>query len=272
MNGNEATVTMNKDDLFGLVVRDADGKELPLREDFMQIDEEEDREFVLVVDDPRFEGLTLYPTPVEGKVGDEIVYYYYCMILVAGDPQLWPFVLMGEDTFYHNEVGKYVKLRKIPHIGWSDNPDFGSGRGYIWSRTLPMLRDTILLGRGADTYCIYFPHDDYVGKHNAGWNINMIVDKPHNMYLGAAVGTGVLSVIALLAIFLFYIVQSFRIYLRSEYDDFLQVAGAGIFFGVLGFLVSAFVDDSSVSVMPLFYGLLGVGIAINLLLSARARA
>jgi O-antigen ligase len=110
-----------------------------------------------------------------------------------------------------------------------------------------------------------------VGKYNAGWNINMIVDKPHNLYLGAAVGTGLISVVALLAIFLLYVVQSFRLYLRARYDDFASVAGAGIFFGILGFLVSAFVDDSSVSVMPLFYGLLGVGVAINILLSARMR-
>jgi O-antigen ligase len=194
------------------------------------------------------------------------------MIGLSGDTQIWPFVLTEEGVFYHNnENGKRVKLRNVPHAGWSDNPNFGSGRGYIWSRTLPLLRDTIFLGRGADTYCIYFPHDDYVGKYNAGWNINMVVDKPHNMYLGAAVGTGVISVAALLALFLIYLAQSFRLYLRMQYDDFVSVVGVGIFFGVLGFLVSAFVDDSSVSVMPLFYGLFGVGIAINALLSARMR-
>jgi O-antigen ligase len=193
-------------------------------------------------------------------------------LAIANDPpQIWSFELADEGTFYRNATGKRVTLRNVPHVGWSDNPDFGSGRGYIWSRTLPMLRDTLLLGRGADTYCIYFPHEDYVGKYNAGWNINMIVDKPHNMYLGAAVGTGVISVLALLALFLIYLVQSFRLYLRARYDDFATVAGAGIFFGILGFLASAFVDDSSVSVMPLFYGLLGVGIAINILLSAQTR-
>jgi O-antigen ligase len=99
----------------------------------------------------------------------------------------------------------------------------------------------------------------------------MIVDKPHNMYLGAAVGTGMISVIALLALFLLYIVQSFKLYVRAKYDDFTTFAGAGIFFGVLGFLISAFVDDSSVSVMPLFYGLLGVGVAINMLLASGRR-
>jgi O-antigen ligase len=270
VNGNEATVTTNKDDPFDIAVKDAEGKDLPVKDGFIQFGGSADASNpALLIDDPRFAALTIVPASAESEVTGEIT--YYCMIGLADDPQVWPFALNEDGTFYHNERGKLVKLRNVPHVGWSDNPGFGSGRGYIWSRTLPLLRDTLFLGRGADTYCIYFPHEDYVGKYNAGWNINMIVDKPHNMYLGAAVGTGVISVLALLALFLLYLVQSFRLYLRARYDDFASVAGAGIFFGVLGFLVSAFVDDSSVSVMPLFYGLLGVGVAINIMLSARAR-
>jgi hypothetical protein len=272
LNGNEASITVNKDDPFDVTVHDSDGKEMNVRQELLPFggNTESDPSPAMTIDDPRFAALMLVPAEVESEVTGEIM--YYCMLSIAGDSQIWPFALTDEGTFYHSDIGKRVKLRNVPHIGWSDNLGFGSGRGYIWSRTLPMLRDTLILGHGADTYCIYFPHEDYVGKYNTGWNINMIVDKPHNMYLGAAVGTGLISVIALLALFLIYIVQSFRLYLRAKYDDFASVTGAGIFFGVLGFLISAFVDDSSVSVMPLFYGLLGVGIAINILLSARARS
>jgi H+/Cl- antiporter ClcA len=61
-------------------------------------------------------------------------------------------------------------------------------------------------------------------------------------------------------------VQSFRIYYRAEYTDFLTYAGAGIFFGICGFLVAGLFNDSTVSVMPMFYGLLGTGIVINRML------
>ncbi len=149
---------------------------------------------------------------------------------------------------------------------------FGSGRGYIWSRTLPMLQDTIFLGHGADTYTIYFPHHDYAGKFSANWQINRIVDKPHNMYMGMAVGTGMISLLALLALWGMYIVQSFKLYFNAKYEDsdFNTYAGAGIFLGICGFLVAGLVNDSSVSVMPMFYGLLGTGIAINRMLKERA--
>jgi hypothetical protein len=271
LDGNEATITVNKDDPFDTAVKDADGKALEVMQTLLPFGGNADGEPspTMVIEDPRFAALTLVPASVENEVTGETM--YYCMIGIAGESQVWPFALTDEGTFYHNDIGKRVKLRNVPHVGWSDNPGFGSGRGYIWSRTLPMLKDTLILGHGADTYCIYFPHEDYVGKYNAGWNINMIVDKPHNMYFGAAIGTGMISVVALLALFLIYIVQSFRLYIREQYDDFASVTGAGIFFGIVGFLISGFVDDSSVSVMPLFYGLLGVGIAINMMLSAKAR-
>jgi len=166
-------------------------------------------------------------------------------------------------------VAKLVDLYQVPSIGWSNNPDFGSGRGYIWSRTLPMMKDTIILGHGADTFCIYFPHEDYVGKYNApsfSNNLNIVIDKPHNMYFGYIIGTGLLSVIALLALWILYIIESARLYRKRSDNSFLTFAGAGIFLGICGFLVAALVNDSTVSVTPMFYGLLGTGIAINGLL------
>ena len=134
-----------------------------------------------------------------------------------------------------------------------------------------MMKDTILVGHGADTYCLYFPHKDYVGKYNSGSfskNVNIIVDKPHNMYMGAWIGTGGVSVLALLTLFGIYLIQSIRLYFRSRFnaDDFPSFVGAGIFFGVVGFLIFALVDDSTVSVMPMFYTLLGTGISINMIL------
>ena len=71
---------------------------------------------------------------------------------------------------------------------------------------------------------------------------------------------------------LMYAAQSARIYFRRKYDSFMEFAGAGIFLGVIGFAVTGLVDDSTVSTMPVFYGLLGCGIAINLILSAQGGA
>ncbi len=181
----------------------------------------------------------------------------------------WNFALTETGIFYVNGFGSQVELDKIPSIGFENNNEFGSGRGYIWSRTLPMMKETTLIGHGADTYCIYFPHNDYIGKYNSGTfskSIDIIVDKPHCMYMGAWVGTGGVSVIALLALYFYYIIQSVGIYIRKDFRNmsFMDITGIGVALGVTGFVFTGLVDDSTVSVMPLFYTLLGVGIAINI--------
>jgi hypothetical protein len=220
----------------------------------------------IVIDDARFTNVFLQAT--QDEAGNNFLVFN-----IRGDAERrWPFILTGADKqtlVFRNDLGKDVELVDVPHSGFENNPGFGSGRGYIWSTSLPMIKDTILLGHGADTYCVNYPHRDYVGKYDAGWNINMIVDKPHNMYIAVALGTGVISLIALLALFGMYIVQSFRLYWRREFTTFAEYAGAGIFFGVSGFVVSGLVDDSTVSVMPMFYGLLATGIATNIMLKKR---
>ena len=219
---------------------------------------------VLAFDDERF--ANCYLQPAQDERGNN-----YFLFTSDGQETNWAFRLTEDGVYYLNNLGNLVNLDKVPSIGWENNGSWGNGRGYIFSRTLPMMKDTILVGHGADTYCLYFPHKDYVGKYNSGSfskNVNIIVDKPHNMYMGAWIGTGGVSVLALLTLFGIYLIQSIRLYFRSRFnaDDFPSFVGAGIFFGVVGFLISALVDDSTVSVMPMFYTLLGTGISINMIL------
>jgi hypothetical protein len=259
LNGNVAKVTVYPNN--SLTMQDADGKTLTFTQN--------PDDAVITIDDSRFAGLTLVPAPDENGTTT------YIVVRLANDERQWPFTLTGENNdtlLYRNDLGRMLPLRNVPHFGFKDNPGFGSGRGYIWSASLPLIKDTFFIGHGADTYVLYYPHDDYVGKANAGWNINMIVDKPHNMYIHTAVGTGVISLLALLALFGIYIVQSVRLYWREEYDGFAPYAGLGIVLGITGFLVSGIVDDSTVSTMPMFYGLLGTGIAINMMVKRKRGA
>lgn len=176
----------------------------------------------------------------------------------------WPFLIGQDGIYYINDMKIGVALDKVPHWGFENNLRFASHRGYIWSRTFPMLKDTLIAGHGADTFPIFFPQNDYAGKYTAGYRKDIYIDKPHNMYLGAAVGTGGISLLALLALYGMYLGQSFRLYRKKERSDtFLYFAGSGIFLGITGFLVAGLVNDSTVSVMPLFYTLLGTGIAVN---------
>ena len=92
---------------------------------------------------------------------------------------------------------------------------------------------------------------------------NILVDKPHNMYLQTAVNTGVISLLALLAIWGIYIFDSLKIYLKGNMETFAEYMGAATFLSITAYLVAGLFNDSIVSVAPLFWILLGMGIGIN---------
>jgi hypothetical protein len=184
----------------------------------------------------------------------------------------FPFVFMNGQFYYQNKLGYYLPLSPVEVWGFKNNPRFGSGRGDIWAHSFPMLKRSLFAGVGADCYCIVYPHYDYARTYSNGdpSNIMLIVDKPHNMYLHAAICTGGVSLLAMLTLYLGYVIQSIRIFRRREFGtDFLYFAGSGIFLGLTAFMVTGVVDDSTISVMPMFYSLLGTGIAVNLMIKRR---
>lgn len=159
--------------------------------------------------------------------------------------------------------GELINMVEKPEtIGFLGKEKIGSNRGYIWSRTIPLLKDSLIKGFGPDTFAIVFPQNDYIGKIRAFAKPQMIVDKPHNMYLQIGVNTGALSLLAFLVLVGIYAVQSLITYLKME-KGFMQFAGAGIFVGVSGYLITGFFNDSVVGIAPIFWVLLGLGFLCN---------
>lgn len=140
---------------------------------------------------------------------------------------------------------------------------FASNRGYIWSRTIALLNEYMFIGSGPDNYPIVFPQDDYIAKLNIYMSALTVIDKPHNMYLQIAVNTGVISLIALIIAWLTYIFSSIKLYWKLKLDYTDKYIGISCFISVIGYLVSAIFNDHIVSVSPLFWVILGLGISIN---------
>ena len=204
-----------------------------------------------------------------GYIDEETGYH---VVAVETANKEWLFIVEGEETYYVTQTGKGIKLDKIESMGFENSQGFATNRGYIWSRTLPLLKDTLLFGKGADTYALYFPQDDYVGRYNIGYyreGTDIIVDKPHNMYLGTAVHTGVISMIALLVVYAIYLIESIKIYRKHTYEGFMDHIGMGIFIAIAGYLVAGLVNDSTVQMMPMVYIFLGMGFAINRMLKEK---
>ena len=161
---------------------------------------------------------------------------------------------------YTNEP---LELKDAPYWGFEGKEKLGSARGYIWSRTIPMLKDTMLVGNGPDTYALEFPQYDYMAKWWAYGTPSMIIDKPHNLYLQIWVGQGGIALLAFLGIILIYLIDCIKLYaLKSSYGSG-DILGLATMLGIVGYLGAGLFNDSVVSVAPIFWILLGAGIAIN---------
>jgi O-antigen ligase len=140
----------------------------------------------------------------------------------------------------------------------------GSSRVYIWSRTLPLLKETIFIGRGPDTYAMYFPQNDVIGKLKFFNTPAIIVDKPHNLYLQIAINTGILSLIAVCWLWGKYLISSFILYSKSNLVNWQDRLGTAIMAAVTAYLTAGIFNDSVISVAPVFWIILGLGISLNL--------
>jgi O-antigen ligase len=162
----------------------------------------------------------------------------------------------------HNNL---YPLKKVESIGFKGYERLGSSRAYIWSRTLPLLKDTIFIGHGPDTYAMYFPQDDVIGKLKFFSNPEIIVDKPHNLYLQIAINTGIISLLALLYLWGNYIFSSFVLYNNSDLSSWQNRLGIALLGAVSAYLVAGFFNDSVISVAPVFWIILGLGISLTIL-------
>ena len=189
-------------------------------------------------------------------------------------------VYQQEFMLYLTKEGGFTMRGSGGVVGTTDYPDrlefmdgyerFATSRGYIWSRSIPLMKDTLLVGNGPDTYAIVFPQKDYVGKMNAYDNESIVVDKPHNMFIQIGVNTGVVSLIALLSVFLMYFIDSMKLYWKRDVKTFLDHMGIGCVIAMVSYLGAGFFNDQIISVAPLFYVVVGLGIAINELVKKQA--
>jgi O-antigen ligase len=139
-----------------------------------------------------------------------------------------------------------------------------SGRGYIWIRSLQMAGKTVLLGRGPDTFALYFPNDDpyksFYGQPDT------FIDKPHNMYLQTWLNLGGLAALAFLVMLGLHTYQTIKVLRQSRAVDDRFVLALGLFTGWLAYLVAGFFYDSAVSVAPVFWIIFGLSMAVNRML------
>lgn len=171
-----------------------------------------------------------------------------------------------ENYYYNNQFGKWTAIGQKPTTAlFESHPGLASGRGFIWARTIPIIfksAHNFLIGTGPDTFVFQFPHYDYVDAYRAGYG-NQIVTKPHSLFLQVAVQTGLPSALAIIALYVIYLVMTVRLYWKSDFSTYTSKVSVAILASVSGYMFSAITNDSTVTYSYVFWGLIGVGIAVN---------
>lgn len=162
------------------------------------------------------------------------------------------------DTEYKN-----LDVMEAPFFGFEGKEKFANNRGYVWSRTIPLLKDRIWIGSGAGSFSKEFPQGDVLAKWYVYGTPNVTIDKANSWYLQTGVEQGLLALLLCIIVFLFYFVESVTLYIfRKEYN-ITETFGLAIFIGLVGYSADTFFVSTSISVAPLFWCLFGFGLGAN---------
>ncbi len=208
--------------------------------------------FTYAIQDARFPDFAVQVVNLE----DEIA------INVKADYRDWYFQKRDGSYYYYNVYGRWDKVNNAPHVAENFLSQTFEARGDIWSKTIPLLKNCLIFGYGADTFTMAYPQDDYVDKAYKGSQA-FIDAKPHCYYLQVAVQSGLPALLAVLILYVWYFATSFQLYWKAGYENGLEIVGAGLMFATFAYLVSSIANDSTVGVSPIHWAMLGIGIAIN---------
>lgn len=215
----------------------------------------------LTIPEEGYRGITFFSDRKQFSEGDKKVDYDILRIS-AGENYSWELLKRNDKLYYVNGVGKLDRLRKVKALGFEHRYDLATNRGYIWSRTLPLLQENMLLGKGADNFVYAFPNDDYVGKINCGFG-SQTITKPHNMYMQIWVQDGMPACLAFLAIFVLFGIRTFRGCFKKGTLTYAQKIQIAVFCGSAGYMMAGIANDSTICVAPVFWCLLGTGMAVS---------
>lgn len=243
-NNNELKIQFNvKENNYSFVFLDSNNNEITY-------DLSTDGQFITIKDES-FNALKFYVLNYDGTI----------VFGIDVDDSTWYFTNQTDGTYYYcNVYGKLLKLNQQEEFKnyWS----IGSGRGYIWDRTLPIIKEHWLLGTGPDTYAMYFPNTEYLNLYHSGFQ-GEVITKPHSIYLQIAAQTGIPSLLAFISFYLIYLVSSIRLFIKKIINTYEVQIGIAILAGTTGYMVACLANDSTVAVAPLFWTLIGIGIGIN---------
>ncbi len=133
----------------------------------------------------------------------------------------------------------------------------GSGRTYIWGKTMELLKDRPMFGYGLDSLMYNFPHYNIDARAGLGTE-TIITDKPHNTYVGILYGTGPLGFVVIIAILIYIVLAVLNTLFKKENIQYIIFGLASV-----AYFVQSMFNDSLPGISAIAWIFIGVMIALT---------
>lgn len=164
-----------------------------------------------------------------------------------------PFV-KTEGSFKYIDHKAYAATElELPEIPES-NLSAGSGRLYIWQETWNSIKERPLLGYGMDTLP-YGLNQNALEKRSGMVTYDVLIDKPHNIYLGYIYGLGILGGILVILILLLPIYFIGKSIIRKKNIPPIIIAISALY---AGYLLQGIANDNVIGNALVPFAFLGI--------------
>lgn len=188
-------------------------------------------------------------------------------VMAEKDVRVWneSFGYFTEKNPYLDEVTAIIKSS---NIAYASEKTFelpilpkremaaGSGRVYIWDKTLDLVKERPILGYGSDTLIYNFPHYN-IDTRSGMWDENTITDKPHNEFIGILYSFGIIGLIALIVLLSTVGINTFKMLIKKLWPNFILAITA------LAYFAQAMFNDSLPATTAYAFIIIGMLIALG---------
>lgn len=134
----------------------------------------------------------------------------------------------------------------------------GSGRLYIWEKTMDLVKEKPLFGYGLDSIMYNFPHYNIDARAGLSEE-NMITDKAHNVYVSLLYGTGFIGLASMLALIIISIGMLLRAVIKNNSAPIFILGIAWV-----AYLIQALFNDSLPGITAVAFIFAGIMLAMVL--------
>ncbi len=193
-------------------------------------------------DDDRFDMITV---ATEGQMT------YFCF--GYDGPAQFAMTNTGFKSFAQNDILE-DSITQPAVTGLESIYGFATGRGYIWAQSLPVMAESLLIGKGCGNFPFHFRQNEIVGLLNTHGSMKYVIDRPHNWYIQAFISNGLPYLLCMLVLFAIIVIKGIKCAIGKKTGIF----EIGLLAGLVAFMIAGIINDSCVTVNPLFWLALGV--------------